>query len=92
MHESQRILKRGLSVAGQLKAPNGAPSESKVKSDEIRSDSSIGNVELPSAPEIVYQDRMSDSESWNAVNMLPIGASCEYGEDQGSKSSTGDSF
>lgn len=92
VHESQRILKRGLSVAGQLKAPNGTPSESKVKSEAIRSDSSVGNVELPSAPGIVYQDRMSDSESWNAVNMLPAGGSCEYGEDQGSKSSTGASF
>lgn len=89
VHESQRILKRG---STQLKAPNGAPSESKVKSEAIRSDSSVGKVELPSAPGLVNQDRMSDSESWNAVNMFPAGRGCEYGEDQSSKSSTGASF
>lgn len=91
MHESHRILKRGSSTAGQLRAPNGAPSESKVKSEAIRSESSVGNAELPSASGFVYQDRMSDSGSWNAVNMIPAGGSCEYGEES-SKSSTGASF
>lgn len=92
VHESQRILKRGSPAAGQSRAPNGAPSESKVKSEAIRSESSVGNVELPSSPGFAYQDRMSDSGSWNAVNMFPAGGSCEYGEDQSSKSSTGASF
>lgn len=91
VHESHRILKRGLSAAGQLRAPNGAPSESKVKSEAIRSESSVGNSELPSASGFVHQDRMSDSGSWNAVNMFPAGGSCEYGEES-SKSSTGASF